>query len=394
MKAIKTNKNAILSWAKEIEEPALKQLINAAEHPCINMPIAVCPDVHAGFGVTIGCVLPVTDALIPNAVGVDIGCSMSAAKTNIRVEDVSTELLKKIVGGAKGYPGGIRANIPVGQSHHKVKQDHCIFANRDMWNDTLICAQELESAQYQLGTMGGGNHFIELQAGDDGFLYYMIHSGSRNLGYKVGQYYDKLAKDLCSKYKQDRVVQDDLAFLPRGTKEFDMYFKEMNLCLYFAKANHERMQEILEGILKHNIPEIEFTKRWYTRHNYAAIENHKGVNYFIHRKGAIKARVGDEQIIPGSQGTASYIVEGLGNVDSYCSASHGSGRVMSRRQATASLNLAEEQKKMEGIVHNMTTNKQLDEAPSAYKDIEDVLKQEADLVKKIVKLKPIAVVKE
>lgn len=385
MNVINTNKNDILSWAPDMEPDALTQCINAAEHPCIDKPVVVCPDVHTGYGVTIGSVLAVTSALIPNAVGVDIGCSMSAAKTNILASDVNITTLEKIV-------NQIRQNIPVGTNHHKVKQTHALF-DRDRWADCIVCFGEYESAQYQLGTMGGGNHFIELQEGDDGYLYYMIHSGSRNLGYKVGNYYNNVAEDLCTKWRHDRVVKDQLAFLPISTAEYNDYLKEMTLCLDFAKANHEKMQEILERILSSAIKNIEFENKWYTRHNYAAWEHHHGRDFIIHRKGAIRAREGEEQIIPGSQGTASYIVRGLGNPASYCSASHGSGRVLSRAKAKQTLDINKELEKMKGIVHNITSTEQLDEAPSAYKNIEDVIKQESDLVTPVIKLRPLAVVK-
>ena len=194
-------------------------------------------------------------------------------------------------------------------------------------------------------------------------------------------------------YKQTDVVKNKLAFLPRGTEQFDQYINEMNLCLDFAKANHDKMIEKLEGIIAHFIPGCVFDEHYYSRHNYASIENHMNRNLFIHRKGAIRVRTGDIAIIPGSQGTASYIVEGLGNPASFCSASHGSGRVMSRTKAQAELSLKAEQERMKGIVHNITSEKQLDEAPSAYKDIDEVIKAESDLVKVVTKLKPLAVVK-
>lgn len=388
MQSISTKKNIILSWADELEEDAVKQLVNAAEHPCVDRPVVACPDAHTGFGVTIGCVLAVSAALIPNAVGVDIGCSMSACRTNLRAEEVSKDTLKKIV-------EKLRNRIPVGKSHHTEKQYHPIFDNKERWDSRLICSKEYESAQYQIGTMGGGNHFIELQVGDDGYLYYMIHSGSRNLGYKVGNYYNRVASDLCHKWRQDRVVEDQLTFLPKGCPEYEAYWQEMNLCLDFAKANHEVMQSIVEQTMLEELPgPVYFEKKWFTRHNYASLEYYSGLNLMIHRKGAILAREGMEQIIPGSQGTASYIVKGLGNENSYCSASHGSGRLMSRKKAKETLSLREEQSKMKGIIHNMNSEAQLDEAPSAYKNIVDVLMQEADLVQPIVKLSPLAVIKE
>ena len=387
MHVISTKKNLILSWTGTIETGALNQLVNAAEHPCVDKPVVACPDVHTGYGVPIGCVLPVSAALIPNAVGVDIGCSMTACRTNVLASEVDVDVLKEVV-------GIIRKNIPTGFNHHNQKQNHKIFENTEKWSTCPVCSQEFEAAQYQLGTMGGGNHFIELQEGDDGFLYYMIHSGSRNLGFKVGNYYNELATNLCHRWRQDRAADDKLAFLPKGCDEYEDYLREMNLCLEFAEANHEVMQQVIEYTLTSHIPNIKFDKKWYTRHNYASIENHNGLNIMIHRKGAILAREGKEQIIPGSQGTASYIVRGLGNNQSYCSASHGAGRVMSRKAAQENLSLRSEKAKMKGIIHNMNTKSRLDEAPSAYKDIDEVLAQESDLVKPIVKLRPLAVIKE
>lgn len=381
------NGRTILSWApiSSIEESAVQQLKNVASHPCITKPVVVCPDVHAGYGVTIGSVLAVDNALIPNAVGVDIGCSMSACKTNIEADSVSRETLEKVI-------NKVRERIPVGFSHQKEKQSHYIF-NDELWKECPICKENYESAQYQLGTMGGGNHFIELQKGDDGFLYYMIHSGSRNLGYQVGNAYNKAANNLCKTWRHFDVVENELAFLPEGVAEYYAYEKEMNLCLKFASANHEVMRYHVEASLQEITSDIIYEKKWYTRHNYATMEHHHGRDFMVHRKGAIMAREGVEQIIPGSQGTASYIVRGLGNPASYCSASHGSGRIMSRKKAQETLNLSTEQEKMKNIIHNMNTLKQLDEAPSAYKNIEDVLEQEKDLVTPIVKLTPLAVVK-
>ena len=383
----------ILNWANNLEDEALQQAINLANHPCIIDHVVLCPDAHSGFGMPIGGVIAVEDAVIPNAVGVDIGCSMSVISTDVKVDNISEDQLRRIVGGAKGYPGGIRAAIPVGQNHNKTKQDHVIFADRERWNNTNVCKDEIESAQYQLCSLGGGNHFIELQAGDDGFLYIMIHSGSRNLGYKVGNYYNKIAEDLCTKWKQHDVVKNQLAFLPRGTKEFDDYMNEMKICLDFAKANHELMQNKIIDICKHVIPEFDWLAKIYTRHNYASIEHVMDRDLFVHRKGAIRAREGEIAIIPGSQGTSSYIVEGLGNPASFYSASHGAGRKMSRTAAKANLSLKDEQARMAGIVHNITSEAQLDEAPSAYKDIDEVIKLESDLVKPITKLRPLAVVK-
>lgn len=392
-KILETGYLPILNWAKGIDEIALRQAKNVAKHPCVVNRVALAPDAHAGFGVPIGCILAADNAVIPNAVGVDIGCSMTACRTNMQAADVSRETLRAIVGTTQGRKTGIYAAIPVGVNHHKEKQTHRIFEDTARWQNTRVCCHEYESAQYQLGTMGGGNHFIELQADEEGTLWYMIHSGSRNLGNKVGTYYNKLAAELCSKFRQHEVVKNNLSFLPAGTEEYELYVREMQLCMDFARANHEKMQELLQEVLRAHIPGIEFAEGLYTRHNYAALENHDGRNLWIHRKGAVLAREGMQAIIPGSQGTASYIVEGLGNPRSFCSASHGSGRVMSRTQAQQQLSLAAEQERMKNIVHDMREQSQLDEAPSAYKDIEEVIQQEADLVRPVVRLHPLAVVK-
>ena len=385
----------ILNWAKNPEEGAINQAKNVASHPCVVQDVVLCPDCHAGYGVPIGTVLATRDDIIVNAIGVDIGCSMSSGRTNIKADDVTKEDLKRILGGSKEYPGGIISRIPTGMKHHNKDVESPLF-NDERWSDPEnypICNAEFNSAKRQLGTLGGGNHFIELQKGDDGYLWYMVHSGSRNLGYKVCQHYNKIAENYCTMFRQYKVVKDQLAFLPRGLKEYNQYINEMKLCMDFAKESHVIMGYIIEEELAKVFSNMEITERIYTRHNYADIENFNGFNYMIHRKGAILARENMKGIIPGSQGTASYIVVGKGNSDSFYSASHGSGRVMSRTRAQKELSLEVEQEKMKGIVHNMTTQSQLDEAPSAYKDIEEVISLEADLVTPLVKLTPLAVLK-
>lgn len=383
----------ILNWAKGIDDAALRQAMNVAKHPCVVNHVALAPDAHCGFGVPIGCIIAVDNAVIPNAVGVDIGCSMSACRTNIRAAEISRDLLCRIMGTTQGSKTGLYAAIPVGPNHHTQRQQHPIFDEVERWQNTRICREEYDSAQFQLGTMGGGNHFIELQTDEEGVLWYMIHSGSRNLGNKVGTYYNKIAMDLCTCFRHETVVKNQLSFLPRGTEEYELYVREMQLCMDFAKANHDKMQELLQAELCKHIPGIEFEPPLYTRHNYAAQEHHFGRDLWIHRKGAVLAQEGMRAIIPGSQGTASYIVEGLSNPRSFCSASHGSGRVLSRSQAQQTLSLETEQERMKDIVHNMHSQSQLDEAPSAYKDIEEVMQQEADLVRPLVRLRPLAVIK-
>lgn len=328
-------------------------------------------------------------------VGVDIGCGMLAVKTSLT--EISTEALKDIL-------GGIRRNIPVGMRHHKEPQQNKLFGDLgDMedylaiWANTIVCRKEFENARKQLGTLGGGNHFIEIQKGDDGHIWFMIHSGSRNLGFKVANYYNNLAEEINLKFKQDEVVKNDLAFLPQGTPEFDYYVREMELSLRFAYENRQKMSELIKIEFERVCGGSElFESEINIHHNYAALEAHYGRNVWVHRKGAVLARKGTVGIIAGSQGTASYIVEGLGNAVALNTCSHGAGRKMSRKKARQTLNLEDEKAKLEskGILHGIRNAESLDEAAGAYKDIELVMSEQADLVKILVKLEPLAVVKE
>ena len=383
---------SILCWCNNPEQEALKQAKNISKHPCLVGNVCLMPDTHAGYGMPIGGVVALKNAVCPNMVGVDIGCGMLAVKTSLT--DITQEQLKSILGGSKEYKGGIKSNIPVGFNHHKKEQEHEIF-NDDRWELTEICKQELNSAKKQLGTLGGGNHFIEIQKGDDNHIWFMIHSGSRNLGYKVANYYNKIAETLCFLWKQDEVIKNELAFLPKGTKEFDNYLLEMNLSLDFAYANRQKMSDIIKNEFIRVFPDVEFINEINIHHNYAAIEHHYSQDVYVHRKGATLARENTIGIIPGSQGTHSYIVKGLGNKASLCSCSHGAGRKMSRKKAVETLNLQTEQKILDdkNILHSLRGKQYLDEAPSAYKDINTVMEEQKDLVKIITKLTPLAVVK-
>lgn len=383
MNKIKEN---ILSWCPNPEEGALKQAENISQHPWLIGNVCLMPDTHEGYGMPIGGVVALDKAVCPNMVGVDIGCQMSAVQTNLT--EISTEKLKEIL-------GILRNTIPVGMKHQKNPIKHPIF-ELDDWNDTIICKQEFQSAQHQLGTLGGGNHFIEIQKGNNGYIFFMVHSGSRNLGKKVADYYNKKAKEICAEWKHDEIIKNDLAILPFKTKEYSDYIKEMHLCIYFASANHTIMvEEIKKAFCKVLDNNVEFNETINTIHNYMALENHYGKNVFVHRKGVVRARKDDIVIIPGSQGTSSYICQGLGNEASLCSCSHGSGRTMSRKKAKETLDLKEEQRKLDekGILHAIRGQNDLEEASSAYKDIEEVMKNQSDLVKPLVRLEPLAVIK-
>lgn len=334
-------------------------------------------DAHPGYAMPIGGVLATEGILVPFAVGVDIGCGMIAVRTSL--SEIDLETLKKIL-------GEIRRAIPVGFNHHKKPQQ---WEGFKLAPDCEIIQNQIGAAKYQIGTLGGGNHFIEILKGTDNHLWLMIHSGSRNLGFKTANFYHQKALQLAERYAKD-LPDRDLAFLPWDSKYGQEYFKAMNFCLTFAQANRDLMMERLKEIV-HRLTQATFAEPINIHHNYASKEVHFGKEVIVHRKGAIKAEKGQLGIIPGSMGTPSYITEGLGNPESFKSAAHGAGRKLGRYQAIRTLNLAEEQAKMLGILGAPRTRRELQEAPGAYKDIDQVMAQQQDLVKIKIKLTPLAV---
>ena len=376
---IVTEKKPIKLWLSDIEDGALQQAKDLANLPFVYKHIAIMPDSHQGYGMPIGGVMATEGVIVPNAVGVDIGCGMATVKTSLT--DIDTDTIKKIM-------QRIRDLVPVGFEHQKESQQWDGF---DEAPDLKIIQQELESAKKQLGTLGGGNHFIEIQKGDDGHVWLMLHSGSRNFGLKTASEYHKKAQYLCEKWFSV-IPNKDLSFLPIESQEGNDYYKAMNYCLRFAKANRELMMNRVIGAL---FQETGASVLWDLdiHHNYVVFEHHFGKDVLVHRKGATRARAGEPGIIPGSMGTNSYITEGLGNEDSFMSSSHGAGRRMGRNEAVKTLNLADEQNKMAGIVHGLRTAKDLDESPGAYKDIDVVMENQKDLVNILHKLTPLASIK-
>ena len=383
------NDRPVKIWTDNVEESAMRQIENLTTLPFLFHHPAIMPDVHAGMGMPIGGVLACNDAVIPNAVGVDIGCGMCAVKTSWKLENITPEVLRKKI------MRGIRKRIPLGMDHHKEPQDEAYLPTGHDIDKTVIVKQRHISITKEVGTLGGGNHFIELQKDEEGTLWIMIHSGSRNLGARVGEHYNKIARDLNEKWHSVVKPELRLSFLPRGTKEFEMYWNEMRFCIDFAFCNRRLMMQRIEEVIADALPGIEFEPMINIAHNYAAFEHHYGEDVIVHRKGATLAREGIVGIIPGSQGTASYIVEGLGNPESFYSCSHGAGRVMSRTAAIKTLDMAAEVAQLEakGIVHAIRCQDDMQEASGAYKDIETVIKNELDLVKIKTRLLPIAVIK-
>ena len=383
------NNRPVKIWTSDVEESAMRQIENLTTLPFLFHHLAIMPDVHAGMGMPIGGVLACKDAVIPNAVGVDIGCGMCAVKTSWKVEDIPADVLRKQI------MRGIRKRIPLGMDHHKEAQDERYLPQGYDIDKLEIVKRRSQSILHEVGTLGGGNHFIELQKDEEGSLWIMIHSGSRNLGKQVGDYYNKIAAHLNGIWHSSVSPDIRLPFLARGSREFEMYWKEMLFCIDFALCNRRLMMERIEEVLADSLKGIEFEPMINIAHNYAAFENHFGQNVIVHRKGATLAREGVTGIIPGSQGTASYIVEGLGNPDSFCSCSHGAGRLMSRTMAINTLDLQEEVSRLEakGIVHAIRSQEDMQEASGAYKDIEEVIANELDLVRVKTRLLPVAVIK-
>jgi len=375
------NKIPIKSWCLDVESNAMEQASNLANLPFAYHHIALMPDCHSGYGMPIGGVMATTGVVVPNAVGVDIGCGMCAVRTSLT--DIDTETLKLVM-------SDIRTAVPLGFNHHKEPQEWNGF---DDAPDIAVIQTELKSSSYQIGTLGGGNHFIEIQGGSDGFVWLMIHSGSRNFGLKIAKEYHGKANDMCERWYSD-IPDQDLSFLPIETFEAQEYLDAMNYALSFAKQSRHMMMDVcVDAMITHTGCAAQ---EWIDiHHNYAAWEHHFGKNVLIHRKGATLAREGGLGIIPGSQGTDSYIVRGLGNKESFESCSHGAGRRMGRKEAERTLDLQAtiDELDRQGIVHSIRQQRDLDEAPGAYKDIIEVMASQIDLVEPVVTLRPLAVIK-
>ena len=394
MFVINTEKLPIKVWGDPADAPrfenALVQARNLANHPLAHRYVCLMPDYHVGYGMPIGGVFVTKDGVVPNAVGVDIGCGMVAARTTIRAEALTKDLLQQ-------WRLETHKRVPVGQNHHQEPVTNSFLdadPDNDGWDEVRatdpVIKEQLEAARYQLGTLGSGNHFIELQADTEGLLWLMLHSGSRNLGKRVCDYYDHVARELCSMFKSP-LPDRELAFLPRGIPRFTQYLNAMQFCMRFAELSRVRMYEEALYALHALLGEtINVTLKVDTHHNFAAFEHHFGEDVIVHRKGAVKAE--GLVTIPGSMGTASYICEGLRPRESFNTCSHGAGRVMGRKQANTQLSHEAVVASMAHVVYGVRHG-EYDEAPQAYKDVDVVIAQQTDLVSPRFRLTPLAVVK-
>ncbi|RKO67102.1 RtcB family protein [Desulfofundulus salinus] len=383
MKVITTERLPIKIWAREVEEGALEQARHLANHPYARHHIALMPDVHQGYGMPIGGVLATEGVIIPNAVGVDVGCGVQAVRTNQTVEAVRPRL--------RDILNQIQRAIPTGFNHHKKPQSSPLFHRAP---DVPVIRDELENARYQLGTLGGGNHFIEIQRDDQDYVWIMLHSGSRNFGKKVADYYNRLAINLNERYGSPVPREWQLAYLPLGTQEGQNYLAAMQYCLEFARENRAHMMRVILEICHSLLPDFAWGEELDVHHNYASLEKHFGQQVMVHRKGAVRA-VGDV-IVPGSMGSPSYICRGLANRESFASCSHGAGRVMGRNEARRRIPVEKVIKEMQTLGVELFKAKKGDlaeECRQAYKDIDQVMEDQKDLVEIKIRLQPLGVVK-
>ncbi|WP_437632030.1 RtcB family protein [Sorangium sp. So ce854] len=392
----------IKAWTVGVpfEPGAEKQLRNLASLPFVHKWIAVMPDAHQGIGATVGSVVATHGAVIPAAVGVDIGCGMMAARTSLRAADLPDAL--------RGLRTAIEAAVPHGRTDNGGKNDRGAWrsppqAQADAWAALEPRYKQIVekhprlgrgSAIEHLGTLGTGNHFIELCLDEEDRVWVMLHSGSRGVGNRVGSYFIELAKQEMRRFFIN-LPDENLAYLPDGTKHFHDYMQAVSWAQDFAAVNRELMMAQVVRALRESgeLPPFDANVEAVNcHHNYVAREHHYGKNVLVTRKGAVRARAGDLGIIPGSMGARSFIVRGLGNPESFCSSSHGAGRVMSRTEARRRVTVAEHAAATAGVECRKDEDV-IDETPAAYKPIDDVMRAQKDLVEIVHTLRQVVCVK-
>ncbi len=383
MQRIRGDKVDVLAWADpaQIESVALDQLRNIAKLPWVFHHVAAMADVHYGKGATVGSVIAMKDAVSPAAVGVDIGCGMAAVRTSLTASDLPDSLA--------GLRSEIERAIPVGFEQHRKP----VQTDPELWRDfqeLTPAVRNLEpKARHQLGTLGGGNHFLELCLDTEDRVWLMLHSGSRNIGKTLAEIHIGRAKKLVH---NQRLPDRDLAVFLAGTQEMTEYRRDLFWAQRYARANREAMLQLYQDVLRRFRPDVRFADAVHCHHNYVAEEVHFGQEVLVTRKGAIHAGKGELGIIPGSMGTRSYVVRGLGNPDSFESASHGAGRRMSRSEAKRRYSVKDLREQTQGVECRKDGGV-LDEIPAAYKDIGQVMEQQRDLVEVVAELRQVLCVK-
>jgi tRNA-splicing ligase RtcB len=375
-------------YTAEIEATARQQLVNISQLPIVHHHVAAMPDVHLGIGATVGSVIPTKSAIIPAAVGVDIGCGMIASRLSLTAKDIDEKSLQKVF-------NQISRDVPVGFNQH----DDAVANFKPFSKGLQKLLDQHPGVQKrigknsdwrrQLGTLGGGNHFIEVCVDESQGVWVMLHSGSRGIGNAIGTYFIELAK----KDFQGNLPDRDLAYFPEGGQHFDDYVDAVGWAQDYARANRAEMLELVLEAMRRHLPSFEAMQEAVNcHHNYVQRERHYGEDVWLTRKGAIRAGKGELGIIPGSMGARSYIVRGKGAAASFESCAHGAGRRMSRTAAQKQFSIEDLEKQTAGVICRKDKGV-LDEIPGAYKDIEQVMANQADLVEVVHTLKQVLCVK-
>ncbi len=392
---LKTKNVPVKLWTRieEVESQALDQLKNIASLPWVAHHVAVMPDVHVGKGATVGSVIAMRGAVAPAAVGVDIGCGMAAVQTTLRANQLPDNLKKLRLAIEEAIPVGFSAHAEpmvkqVGREDMALGNEIALLLGR--FGELTQSVQDLsKKVGQQLGTLGGGNHFIELCLDTSDNVWLMLHSGSRNIGKTLAEIHMAKARKL----EHNQALKDrDLAVFLAGTGDMDAYRRDLFWAQEYARLNRAVMLHLYKQVLTEQFPSLGFGEAVHCHHNYVAEETHFGEELMVTRKGAIRAGVGDLGIIPGSMGTKSYIVRGLGNPDAFMSASHGAGRRMSRSKAKQKFTVEDLREQTAGVECRKDAGV-VDEIPMAYKDIDKVMANQADLVEVVAELKQVLCVK-
>lgn len=382
----------MLAWCGDIEGQAVLQLMQTASLPFVRPHVAAMPDAHLGRGATVGSVVPCVGAVVPAAVGVDIGCGMSAVRLSLKAGDLPDSMSET--------RSAIEAAVPVGRANHADPRHARKAIERLSPRRAKLLAKAPKSAhlnpkcgwERQIGTLGSGNHFIELCLDEEQRLWLMLHSGSRGAGNLLGSHYISVAQKEAQR-NGERLPNKDLAFLRDGSDAFDAYVEAVDWCQQYARENRRAMQSLALKAIAKTLPPFKTEKGAVDcHHNYLSRERHFGIDVMITRKGAISARKDEWGIIPGSMGDRSYIVQGLGCAEALHSCAHGAGRRMSRTEAKQRFSLNDLAKQTQGVECRRDASV-IDEAPGAYKNIDEVMRKQADLAKPIHTLKQIVCVK-
>lgn len=381
-------------WTDDVDERSKQQLANIASLPFIHHHVAAMPDVHVGRGATIGSVIATHKAIIPAAVGVDIGCGMVACRLSLTANELDEKLLRTVY-------GQISRDVPVGRAEHSSARalvdaaqpfEPRLTAMTQRHPQLLKKFRRLSTWINQMGTLGSGNHFIEVCLDEADQVWVMLHSGSRGIGNALASYFIELARQDMER-QMAHLPDDDLAYFPEGSSHFNDYVEAVTWAQEYAMQNRRSMIDLVLAALARHLPPFVVTSEVVNcHHNYVTVEHHYGADVFVTRKGAIRAREGDMGIIPGSMGARSYIVRGKGNPESFNSCAHGAGRRMSRTAAEKQFTKEDLVRQTEGVICRKDKNV-IDEIPGAYKDIDVVMANQTDLVEVIHTLKQLVCVK-